>query len=76
MDIISDYGSDVWGSNPYGPTTLSDTLENTLSGSVIIKLLLILILSFFTFKVCTHTSTPASSIHRRHVTLPHLSRLR
>jgi hypothetical protein len=47
MDIISDYGSDVWGSNPYGPTTLSDTLENTPSGSVIIKLLLILILSFF-----------------------------
>ena len=23
MDIISDYGSDVWGSNPYEPTTLS-----------------------------------------------------
>ena len=22
MDIISDYGSDVWGSNPYEPTTL------------------------------------------------------
>lgn len=47
MDIISDYGSDVWGSNPYGPTTLSDTLENPPSGSVIVELLLIFILSFF-----------------------------
>ena len=23
MDIISDYGSDVWGSNPYEPTILN-----------------------------------------------------
>gem|GEM_PF-1940047 len=22
MDIITDYGSVVWGSNPYGPATL------------------------------------------------------
>ncbi len=26
MDITSDYGSDVWGSNPYGPTTFSKAL--------------------------------------------------
>ena len=27
MDITSDYGSDVWGSNPYGPTTFSKALS-------------------------------------------------
>ena len=27
MDIISDYGSDVWGSNPYGPTSLNSEPE-------------------------------------------------
>ena len=32
MDIISDYGSDVWGSNPYGPTTLSTTRIKTPGG--------------------------------------------
>gem|GEM_PF-1509912 len=27
MDIISDYGSDVWGSNPYGPAIGEDWLK-------------------------------------------------
>ena len=26
MDIISDYGSDVWGSNPYEPATLKKSI--------------------------------------------------
>ena len=32
MDIISDYGSDVWGSNPYEPTILNaNQIKNPVS---------------------------------------------